>query len=129
MAERDFNPAPPFHRSDPQLWRLPLPYRFRPLLLSVVCLLSICAVGLSQAPRRVPAGSSASDAIPHLERRGNATQLIVDGKGFLVLGGEVHNSSSSSVEYMRKVWPQLAAMHLNTVLVPVAWETTEPEEG
>jgi hypothetical protein len=66
---------------------------------------------------------------PHLEKRGIATQLIVDGKPFLVLGGELHNSSSSSVEYMKSVWPQLATLHLNTVLLPIAWETIEPEEG
>jgi beta-galactosidase GanA len=69
------------------------------------------------------------NALPHLEVRGKATQLIVDGKPFLVLGGELHNSSSSSLEYMKPVWPQLVARHLNTVLVPVAWETIEPREG
>jgi beta-galactosidase GanA len=67
--------------------------------------------------------------LPHLEKRGQATQLIVDGKPFLVLGGETHNSSSSSPEYMKPVWKQLAGMHLNTAILPVAWETIEPAEG
>ncbi len=57
------------------------------------------------------------------------TQLIVNGSPFLVLSGELHNSSSSSVAYMEGVWPRLVAMHLNTVLLPVAWETIEPQEG
>jgi beta-galactosidase GanA len=53
----------------------------------------------------------------------------VDGKPFLVLGGELGNSSSSSFEYMRPVWPKLVALNLNTVLVPVYWELIEPAEG
>jgi hypothetical protein len=73
--------------------------------------------------------SASTDGIPHLERRGQAPQLIADGKPFLILGGELHNSSSSSVAYMKSVWPRLTAMHMNTVLAPVAWETIEPEEG
>jgi hypothetical protein len=67
--------------------------------------------------------------LPHLERRGAATQLIVDGKPFLMLSGELHNSSSSSLEYMKPIWPQLAAMGLNTVVTPLSWELVEPEEG
>lgn len=66
---------------------------------------------------------------PHLEKRGNATQLIVNGQPFLVLSGELHNSSSSSAAYLRPIWKNLKEMHLNTVLAAVTWELTEPEEG
>ena len=66
---------------------------------------------------------------PHLEKRGAATQLIVDGKPFLMLSGELHNSSSSSSEYMKPIWPQLAAMGINSVVTPLSWELIEPEEG
>ncbi|HKP11717.1 MAG TPA: beta-galactosidase, partial [Blastocatellia bacterium] len=67
--------------------------------------------------------------LPHLRKRGAATQLVVDGKPFLILGGELGNSSSSSLEYMRPIWQKLVALHLNTVLVPVYWELIEPTEG
>ena len=74
-------------------------------------------------------GTFAQQNIPHLEKHGNVTQLMVDGKPFLILGGELLNSSSSSVSYMQPIWQKLAAMHLNTVVAPVAWETIEPQEG
>jgi beta-galactosidase GanA len=64
-----------------------------------------------------------------MERRGDATQLIVDGKPFLALGGELYNNSATSLDYMKPVWPRLAAMHLNTVLAPVSWALIEPAEG
>src|SRR6266545_4467128 len=76
-----------------------------------------------------PIGVAQPSSLPHLRRQGAATQLIVDGKPFLVLGGELGNSSSSSLEYMRPVWPKLVALNLNTVLVPVYWELIEPVEG
>ena len=73
--------------------------------------------------------SAQQSAAPHLEKRGNATQLIVDGKPLLILGGELYNSSSSSLEYMKPLWPRLAAMGLNTVVTPLSWELIEPREG
>jgi hypothetical protein len=76
---------------------------------------------------RVDAASVPST--PHLEKRGEAIQLMVQDQPFLALACEVHNSSSSSREYMSGIWPRLASMHLNTVLTPVSWEQIEPKEG
>jgi hypothetical protein len=67
--------------------------------------------------------------IPHLERQGNALQLIVKGKPFLMLGGETGNSSASDLQYMDNIWPKIVKMHLNTLVVPVYWELIEPKEG
>lgn len=70
-----------------------------------------------------------STEIPHLKKQGTTTQLIVDGKPFIILGGELGNSSFTSVEYMAPIWPKLTKMNLNTVLVPIYWELVEPVEG
>jgi beta-galactosidase GanA len=66
---------------------------------------------------------------PSLRRQGTATQLMVGGRPMLILGGELGNSSASSAAYMAPHWAKLKAMHLNTVLAPVAWEAIEPREG
>ncbi len=70
-----------------------------------------------------------SKSIPHLIKKGAATQLIVDDQPYLIIGGELHNSSASSMAYMQPVWERLTALHLNTVLAVVSWELVEPEEG
>ena len=67
--------------------------------------------------------------MPHLEKRGSTTQLIVEGKPFLALGGELYNNSATSLDYMKPIWPRLRAMHLNTVLAPISWALLEPAEG
>ena len=73
--------------------------------------------------------SGAAAAIPHLEKQGTATQMIVDGKPFLMLAGELRNSTTSNLDFMKPVWSKLVALHLNTVLAAVPWELLEPKEG
>ncbi|MDT0684962.1 DUF5597 domain-containing protein [Autumnicola psychrophila] len=67
--------------------------------------------------------------IPHLQKVGNEQQLIVSGKPFLILGGELGNSTATTMESMEPVWPRLDSLNLNTILVPVYWELLEPKEG
>ncbi len=68
--------------------------------------------------------------IPQIKSDRGLPTLYVKGEPFFALAGELHNSSSSSLEYMeRQVWPNLQGMNLNTVLLPISWETIEPREG
>lgn len=56
-------------------------------------------------------------------------QLVVNGQPYLALGGELHNSSASSPDYMQPIWDKLQSMHVQTVVSTVSWEDFEPEEG
>jgi len=64
-----------------------------------------------------------------LERSGNVPRLMVGNQPFLILGGELGNSSASSMDYLRPYWEHFRQMHLNTVVTPVYWELMEPEEN
>jgi hypothetical protein len=86
---------------------------------------AVALVGITAAL----AQSGSVPAIPHFEKRGSATQMIVDGRPFLMLGGELTNSASSSLEYLAPYWPKLAAANMNTILAAVSWELIEPEQG
>ena len=71
----------------------------------------------------------AQERIPHLEKVGDKYQLVVQGTPFLMLAGELGNSTASTMESMAPVWTRLKELNLNTVLIPVYWELLEPEEG
>ena len=70
-----------------------------------------------------------AEEIPRLARQGDATQLLVDGKPFLILGGELGNSTASSLPNLQRQWPTLKALKLNPVMAPVEWDQIEPVEG
>ncbi len=70
-----------------------------------------------------------SDILPHIAIQNGHPVLMVEDKPFLMLAGEVHNSDSSSPVYMEKIWDIAQELGMNTLLLPVTWETVEPEEG
>jgi hypothetical protein len=70
-----------------------------------------------------------SDGIPQLVKQGKVTQLYVDGKPFLIIGGELNNSTSSSLENMKPIWQHVTDLNFNTVITPLSWELIEPKEG
>jgi hypothetical protein len=73
--------------------------------------------------------ASQAQTLPHLVKNGTSTQLIVQDKPFLILGGELGNSSASDLKYMAEIWPKIRQMNVNTLLTPVYWELLEPKES
>ncbi len=83
-------------------------------LLNLLLLLSLSPLSAAEAPRIV--------------QKDGRYALLVDGKPFLILGGQIHNSSAWPSE-LAQVWSSLAALHANTIEAPVYWEQLEPEPG
>ena len=66
---------------------------------------------------------------PCITEKGDQKVLLVDGKPFIMLAGEVHNSDSSSPAYMEQIWKIADDLGMNSLLLPVTWEMVEPVEG
>jgi len=84
-------------------------------LLVLGSILACCAASTAETPKIV--------------KNNGGGQLIVEGKPYLILGGELGNSSAGTAAQADEILPRLAEMHINTVLMPVAWEQLEPVEG
>ncbi len=94
-------------------------------VITTICAATLALAACAPAPEKTTAAAPA----PHLEKRGEVTQLIVGGKPYLALACELKNSSASSREYMSQRWAQLKQAGINTVLAVVTWEQLEKEEG
>ena len=64
--------------------------------------------------------------IPRLVNKEGRYALFVDDAPYLMLGAQVHNSSSWPVE-LPKVWPAMEYLKVNTVEMPIYWEQFEPQ--
>ena len=84
-----------------------------------LCGLLACAVSLAFAQSR---------PIPQLLKSGDKFTLMVDGRPFIMLGGQVDNFSGFP-DRMERASGAFRAMSLNTVEYPVYWNVIEPEEG
>jgi hypothetical protein len=65
---------------------------------------------------------------PQLVQKDGRYTLMVEGRPYLILGGQIHNSSGWPSE-LPQVWQSMAALHANTVEAPVYWEQFEPQQG
>lgn len=100
------------------------------LVTTILCL--IIAMGISirtEASTKSVAPSQTETPSKLIMNENGSWQLIVNGKPFIMLAGELHNSSASTTEYLNSLWAPLKSLRLNTVLAPIAWEQFEPTEG
>jgi beta-galactosidase GanA len=89
---------------------------------NMISLLGAALLGLATV-------SAHAEPAPRIAKVDGVHRLLVDGKPYLILGGELGNSSSSDLNDLSGHWAVMKATNLNTVLAPVAWEQIEPVEG
>jgi hypothetical protein len=66
--------------------------------------------------------------IPRIVKKDGRFALFVDGAPYLMLGAQVHNSSTWPAT-LPKVWPAMEFLNVNTVEAPIYWEQFEPKPG
>jgi Domain of unknown function (DUF5597)/Glycosyl hydrolases family 35 len=75
-----------------------------------------------------PPTSAFANEAPKLVEKDGRFALLVDGRPYLILGGQIHNSSAWPSE-LPQVWKSMEALHANTVEAPVYWEQIEAQQG
>ena len=88
-------------------------------LVFIVLMVFNCSQNTNQFPDQ--GIKNFSYGIPRLEKHGTATQLMVNGKPFLMISGELHNSTAGGFRSLRPVWNGLSKKNLNSVIATVSW--------
>jgi len=76
-----------------------------------------------------PGSSSMPEGIPRITSNEGRTQLLVNGKPFIILGGQAHNSSASNLNDIEHVYNVLDNLHADTAEIPISWNLLEPQPG
>ena len=97
--------------------RPPLNFRSTYCVLAAATLITLCA-----------ATPAFAEEAPRIVQKDGHFALLVGGKPYLALGGQIHNSSGWPSE-LPQVWESMAALHANTVEAPVYWEQLEAQPG
>jgi len=67
--------------------------------------------------------------MPRIEKSPQGSyRLMVDGRPFLILSGQVSNSSGWK-DQLDRAWPIFNKLNANTAEIPVYWEVIEPRQG
>ncbi len=66
--------------------------------------------------------------LPRIVKKDGHFALFVDDAPYLMLGAQVHNSSTWPA-MLPKVWPAMEYLNVNTVEAPIYWEQFEPRQG
>jgi len=66
--------------------------------------------------------------LPRIVQKNGRFALFVDDAPYLILGAQVHNSSTWPA-MLPKVWPAMEYLNVNTVEIPIYWEQFEPQPG
>jgi len=73
-------------------------------------------------------GQAPSEMIPRLVEKDGRHALLVDGKPFLILTAQAHNSSGWT-SMLPQLWTAIEEINANTLEVPIYWEQIEAQRG